>query len=186
MSSNLFYKIPFEGQIQKIQELVKNRDWDLEMKVPKEGILIVKIPEEIKEELLFSQQSIIDEETNTKLGTFEIITESDYENETDTKLNYIKEEINSRGNNQNKKNKNKEYKRQISEILLEGETLLKDNTKKFGFYLVNKFVVPKINLNEFHKKLGKEYKDPYDYFLSKNYLIMCFILAIICLVLFKL
>ena len=95
MSSNLFYKIPFEGQIQKIQELVKNRDWDLEMKVPKEGILIVKIPEEIKEELLFSQQSIIDEETNTKLGTFEIITESDYENETDTKLNYIKEEINS-------------------------------------------------------------------------------------------
>ena len=178
MSSYIYYKIPYEGKIYKIKELIKDRNWDLEMKIPKEGILLVKIPTEIDDEILFSQNSTIDEETQTKFGEFQSIKESEYEKEVNIELNDIKDE---KENNlmQNKKNKNMEYKRQMSEILLNEDRINQKNN------LIKNITFPKINLKEFNKEIEKKYKDPFDYFFSQNYLILCFILAVIFLVIFN-
>ena len=183
MESFIFYKIPYEGSIAKIKELFNDREWNLQMKVPKVGILLVKIPLEIDEEIVFNQGTIIDEETNTKFGTFEKIIEKEFEEEKNIVVE-INEEKES-NINKSKKNQNFEYKRQMSEILLNEETLEKEIPKKNKFSFMREFSFPKINLEELKKKIELDYKDPYDYFLSKNYLIMCFILAIICLILFN-
>ena len=70
MSSYIFYKIPYEGSLKKVKELIEEREWDFQIKVPKDGIILVKIPPETEEELLFSQSTLIDDETETKFGKF--------------------------------------------------------------------------------------------------------------------
>ena len=187
MPSYIFYKIPYEGSLPKIKEIIKNREWNLEMKVPKEGILLLKVPIDIEDEISFCQKSTLDEDTNTKLGALEPIKESEFEDEIDTLSNDIINENDEKEKNstQNKKNKNWQYKRQITEILMNEETLEKEIPKKNVFNLVRKISLPKINLNQFNKIIEHTYKDPYDYLLSQNYLVMCFIIAIICLVLFN-
>ena len=124
----------------------------------------------------------IDEETKTKFGTFITITETDFEQGINNELNILDKEQNENKKNleTNKKNKNKEYKRQISEILLNEET---PPVKKENF--LKKFTLPKIDFEEINKKIKEEYKDPYDYFFSQNYLIMCFIFAVIVFVVFN-
>ena len=178
MSSYIYYKIPYEGKLYKIKELIKDRNWDLELKIPKEGILLVKIPTEIDDEILFSQNSTIDEETQTKFGEFQPIKESEFENEVNIELNDINDE---KENNlkENKKNKNMEYKRQMSELLLNEDTIKEKNC------FIKNITFPKINLKVLNKEIEKKYKDPYDYFFSQNYLVLCFILAVIFLVIFK-
>ena len=187
MSSYVFYKIPYEGSLQKIKEIIKNREWNLEMKVPKEGILLLKVPIDIEDEISFCQKSTLDEETNTKFGALESIKESDFEDEIDTISNDTNNENKDKEKNsaQNKKNKNWQYKRQITEILMNEETLEKEIPKKTALNFIRKLSLPKVNLNQFNKKIEHDYKDPYDYLLSQNYLIMCFIIAIICLFLFN-
>ena len=54
----------------KVKELIEEREWDFQIKVPKDGIILVKIPPETEEELLFIQSTIIDDETETKFGKF--------------------------------------------------------------------------------------------------------------------
>ena len=121
------------------------------------------------------------------LGALKPIKESEFEDEIDTLSNDIinENDENEKNSTQNKKNKNWQYKRQITEILMNEETLEKEIPKKNVFNLVRKISLPKINLNQFNKKIEHTYKDPYDYLLSQNYLVMCFIIAIICLVLFN-
>ena len=183
--SYIYYKIPYEGSLQKIQELINDRGWNLQMKSPKEGILLAKIPKDIEEEISFNQKMTIDEETKTKFGSFQPIRDIEFEEENSTELtnlNYEKQNIFGRPN---KKYKNAEYKRQMSEILLSGETKEEEKPKGMVFNILNKIGIPKIDLNELRQKIETNYKDPYDYFFSQNYLVVYFIVTIIFLVLFR-
>lgn len=185
--SYIYYKIPYEGKLQKIKELIRDRDWNLQMKIPEEGILLVKITKNIDEELSFNQGMIIDEETNTKFGNFQLIEEDEFEEGKNISLDNIINERDEQGKstNQSKKNQNMEYKRQMSEILLNEETLEREIPKNNKYNFISKLCIPKIDLDKLNKKIKRDYRDPYDYFFSKNYLINCFILSIICLVLFN-
>ena len=183
--SYIYYKIPYEGSLQKIKELINDREWNLQMKSPKEGIILVKISKDVDEEICFNQGMMIDEETKTKFGSFQPIRDIEFEEENSTELtnlNYEKQNIFGRPN---KKYKNAEYKRQMSEILLSGETKEEEKPKGMVYNLVNKIGIPKIDLNELKQKIETNYKDPYDYFFSQNYLIVCFIVTLIFLVLFR-
>ena len=80
MSSFIYYKIPFEGKIEEVYELINNRDWNnISLKMPENGIIYMKIPEDVNEEVTFNEELVFDETTNSKFGIFEKITESDYE-----------------------------------------------------------------------------------------------------------
>ena len=74
-----------------------------------------------------------------------------------------------------------EYKRQISEILLNGDTSPEENKKSYGL----NFIIQKIDLNELSKNIEKNYIDQYDYFFSQNHIFMCIFLALILLVIFN-
>ena len=180
MSSIFVYKkIPYQGSLLKIKELIKNHHWNIEIKVSEEGTLLTKIPKSIEDEIYWFNGENIDEKTNTKFGTFISINETDYEEGKNIELDILnkEEKENEIKSENNKKNKNKEYKRQISEILLNETHVKKENfLDKFGI---------KINLNEINKKVKEEYKDPYDYFFSQDYLIICFIFSVICLIIFN-
>ena len=180
MSSTFVYKkIPYQGSLLKIKELIKNHHWNIEIKVSEEGTLLTKIPKSIEDEIYWFNGENIDEKTNTKFGTFISINETDYEEGKNIELDILnkEEKENEIKSENNKKNKNKEYKRQISEILLNDT-----QTKKENFF--DKFGI-KFNIGEINKKVKEEYKDPYDYFFSQDYLIICFIFAVICLIIFN-
>ena len=180
MSSTFVYKkIPYQGSLLKIKELIKNHHWNIEIKVSEEGTLLTKIPKSIEDEIYWFNGENIDEKTNTKFGTFISINETDYEEGKNIELDILnkEEKENEIKSENNKKNKNKEYKRQISEILLNDTQTKKENfSDKFGI---------KFNIEEINKKVKEEYKDPYDYFFSQDYLIICFIFAVICLIIFN-
>ena len=180
MSSTFVYKkIPYQGSLLKIKELIKNHHWNIEIKVSEEGTLLTKIPKSIEDEIYWFNGENIDEKTNTKFGTFISINETDYEEGKNIELDILnkEEKENEIKSENNKKNKNKEYKRQISEILLNDTQTKKENfLDKFGI---------KFNIREINKKVKEEYKDPYDYFFSQDYLIICFIFAVICLIIFN-
>ena len=180
MSSTFVYKkIPYQGSLLKIKELIKNHHWNIEIKVSEEGTLLTKIPKSIEDEIYWFNGENIDEKTNTKFGTFISINETDYEEGKNIELDILnkEEKENEIKSENNKKNKNKEYKRQISEILLNDTQTKKENfLDKFGI---------KFNIEEINKKVKEEYKDPYDYFFSQDYLIICFIFAVICLIIFN-
>ena len=188
MSSYIYYKISYEGSIEKIQELFKIREWELEMKIPQEGIILLKFPQDEEVELTYYKDLIIDEETQTKFIKLENIKESDFENAENIELSsIIKNKANKKENLLIRKStQNIEYKRQMSEILL-AETNLNNNSenKNCVFNQIFSPIINLCNMNEFNKKINKEYKDPFDYFFSKNYIIMTFILAVICLVVFN-
>ena len=180
MSSSFIYKkIPYQGSLLKVKELIKNHQWNIEIKVSEEGILLTKIPKSIEEEICWYNGENIDEKTNTKFGAFESINEIDFVEGKNIELDLLNEEEdeNEKILEKNKKNKNKEYKRQISDILLNENQVKKGNfLDKFGI---------KFDLKEINKKVKEKYKDPYDYFFSQDYLIMCFIFAVICLIIFN-
>ena len=167
MSSTFVYKkIPYQGSLLKIKELIKNHHWNIEIKVSEEGTLLTKIPKSIEDEIYWFNGENIDEKTNTKFGTFISINETDYEEGKNIELDILnkEEKENEIKSENNKKNKNKEYKRQISEILLNDTQTKKENfLDKFGI---------KFNFREINKKVKEEYKDPYDYFFSQDYLII--------------
>ena len=79
MSKFIFYKVPFEGKIEAVYNLIKNQDWDVLIKMPEKGIIYMKVPEEADEEVSFHQNLMFDDNTNSKFGFFEKITESDFE-----------------------------------------------------------------------------------------------------------
>ena len=181
MSSSFIYrKIPYEGSLLKVKELIKNHHWNIEMKVSEEGILLFKIPKSIEEEICWYDRENIDEETNTKFGKFISINESDFEGGKNIESDIInkEEKEKEKKSEQNKKNKNIEYKRQISDILLNQETPEKKQSFLDIIGLKNK-------IEGIIKKVKEEYKDPYDYFFSQDYLIMCFIFAVICMIIFN-
>ena len=79
MSSFVFYKIQFEGKIESLYEFIQNKDWNVSIKMPEKGILYMKLPIDIEDEVVFHQDMTFDENTQSKFGNFVQITESDYE-----------------------------------------------------------------------------------------------------------
>ena len=196
MSSMKFYKIPYEGKIESILKLIKDRDWDLTIKFPENGILFMKVPIDIDEEVAFNENLVFDEETNTKFCSFIPITETEFEeaknlenleskpSEKENKEINKADEIKSNENNLF----SKESKKKTLNFFSEESDKPKENEKLKSSYSFKNYIpsIPNININlkEFSKEIGKRYKEPYDFIFTQKYLIFCFIIAVIFLILF--
>ena len=185
MSSFVFYKIPFEGKIEVLYDLIKNQDWNILVKVPENGILYMKVPIDVNEEVTFYQNMVFDERTNSKFGIFQTITESDFE-----AAQNIETPISTETKDVEKTNKSSQkYNNLLDDKIKEFRD--KKNKEKNSYLginlsdLKNIISMPTMNIQAFGKNIYKNYKDPYDYFFSQNYLIALFIFAIICLIIFR-
>ena len=189
--SFVFYKVPFEGQVGKVYELIKSRDWDVSLKMPENGILFLKISEESEGEVLFYQNIVFNENTKSKFGIFESISESIYETAESIEI------PNSEENTANKdKNEDKEKNKNIVnfEKKMEAENLSLKLNKRQNSFLgrqlsnISSYITSPLTTKASSEKLktyiSKEYKDPYDFFFSQNYLIAFLIFAFICLIIF--
>ena len=201
MSSSIYYKIPFEGQIEALYDLIKNKDWNVSVKMPEKGIIYMKIPIDIEDEVLFHQDLVFDENTQSKLGIFAPLTESDYEAAQNIEM--PRSSDNSSNEEKNKKllekinenvetfeKKSKEINSKINEINTKekSQNMLRSYLSKSLEdlpNLISESLPTNINVEEFGKNIIGTYKDPYDYFFSQNYLISFFIFAVICLIIFK-
>ena len=201
MSSFIFYKIQFEGKIESLYEFIQNKDWNVSIKMPEKGILYMKLPIDIEDEVVFHQNMTFDENTQSKFGNFVQITESDYEAASNLEMpksseNPQKEEksknfyetINK--NIENAEKKSKELDSKINEFNTKETTsqqILRSLSKSLEDLpnLISESIPSNINLENFEKNIVGTYKDPYDYFFSQNYLITFFIFAIICLIVFN-
>ncbi len=108
MSSYAFYKVPFEGKVEKVYELIKSRDWDASIKMSENGILFMKISVDSEDEVSFYQNMIFDENTKSKFGNFETISESDYETALNIEIPTSGEKEEKKENIDKEKNKNTE------------------------------------------------------------------------------
>ena len=201
MSSFIFYKIQFEGKIESLYEFIQNKDWNVSIKMPEKGILYMKLPIDIEDEVVFHQNMTFDENTQSKFGNFVQITESDYEAASNLEMpksseNAPKEEksknfyetINK--NIEKAEKKSKELDSKINEFNTKESTsqqILRSLSKSLEDLpnLISESIPSNINLENFEKNIVGTYKDPYDYFFSQNYLITFFIFAIICLIVFN-
>ena len=198
MSSFIYYKIPFEGKIEAVYELIKNRDWNISLKIPENGIVYMKVPEDADDEVIFNQDLVFDETTNSKFGIFEKITESDYEAAnnieiprptekktiaTSKKTNEINEKI------ETYQQEKKAFDKQVKEIIFEEEKPKELNTNLYSGInlsdLKNVISLSNIKVGELRKNIIENYKDHYDYFLSQNYLMSLFVFAVISLIIFN-
>ena len=201
MSSFIFYKIQFEGKIESLYEFIQNKDWNVSIKMPEKGILYMKLPIDIEDEVVFHQDIVFDENTQSKFGNFDQITESDYEATSNLEMpksseNAPKEEksknfyetINK--NIEKAEKKSKELDSKINEFNTKESTsqqILRSLSKSLEDLpnLISESIPSNINLENFEKNIVGTYKDPYDYFFSQNYLITFFIFAVICLIVFN-
>lgn len=201
MSSFVFFKIPFEGKIEAVNDLIKDRELEVFFKRPEKGTLLMKVPDDIEEELKFHQDMVFDEKTYSKFGIFTEITESEYESaqnidindtsdsnekykneEKSTKLEEISQKIESSPSlykeddtnkeiNDQKIDEKKSESKKVNSLPEFGESIYSSNSNTF---------------EELGKNIAKNYKDPFDFFFNQNYLINFFILSVICLVIFQL
>ena len=201
MSSFVFYKIQFEGKFESLYEFIQNKDWNVSIKMPEKGILYMKLPIDIEDEVVFHQDMTFDENTQSKFGNFVQITESDYEAASNLEMpksseNAPKEEksknfyetINK--NIEKAEKKSKELDSKINEFNTKETTsqqILRSLSKSLEDLpnLISESIPSNINLENFEKNIVGTYKDPYDYFFSQNYLITFFIFAVICLIVFN-
>ena len=201
MSSFVFLKIPFEGKIEAVNDLIKSREWKVFFKRPEKGTLLMKVPDDIEEELKFNQDMVFDEKTYSKFGIFTEITESEYESaqnidindtsdsnekykneEKSTKLEEISRKIESSPSLNKEDDTNKEINDQkIDEKKSESKRV--NSPPEFGESI---FSSNSNTFEELGKNITKNYTDPFDFFFNQNYLINFFILSVICLVIFQL
>ena len=201
--SSIFYKIQFEGKIEALYDLIKNKDWNVSVKIPEKGLIYMKIPIDIEDEVIFHQDLIFDENTQSKFGVFVPIAESDFEAASSLEMPSSRENVPNEkkseklleNNNKNIESsvfekKSKELDNKAKEINTKENknqnilrTLSKNLTDLPNLITVN--LPTNINFDEFGKSIIGTYKDPYDYFFSQNYIIIFFIFAVICLILFK-
>ena len=202
--SSIFYKIPFEGKLEALYDLIKNKDWNVSVKMPEKGLIYMKIPLDIEDEVIFHQDIIFDENTQSKFGIFSPITESDYESASNlempiSSINPINppneekkpklfENVNKNKESFGKKSKeldNKANKSNTKET--KSQIILRSLSKNLADLpnLITESLPTNMNFEQFGKNIIGNYNDPYDYFFSQNYLIIFFIFAVICLIIFK-
>ena len=197
MSSFIYYKIPFEGKIEAVYELIKNRDWNISLKMPENGIIYMKVPEDADDEVIFNQDLVFDETTNSKFGIFEKITESDYEAAKNIEIPRPTEKktmaTSKKANEINKKietyqQEKRAFDKEVKQIIFEE----KPKDLKTNLYsginlsdLKNMISLQNIKVGELRKNIIENYKDNYDYFLSQNYVMALFVFAVISLIIFN-
>ena len=196
MSSFVFYKIPFEGKIEAVYQLIQNRDWNVSVKTPENGVIYMKVPEDAEDEVLFNQDLVFDENTQSKFGTFKSITETEFEDaqniDISNNTSKIKDEVKIEKNKINSDVEISQKENNIPDSNIKKFNSIEENKKENQqkknlnkMNITDCFSSQGINFNEVGKNISKNYKDPYDYFFSQNYLITFFIIAIICLIIFR-
>ena len=197
IASFIYYKIPFEGKIEAVYELIKNRDWNISLKMPENGIIYMKVPEDADDEVIFNQDLVFDETTNSKFGIFEKITESDYEAAKNIEIPRPTENktipTSKKANEINKKietyqQEKRAFDKEVKQIIFEE----KPKDLKTNLYsginlsdLKNMISLQNIKVGELRKNIIENYKDNYDYFLSQNYVMALFVFAVISLIIFN-
>ena len=183
MSSFVFYKVPFEGKVEKVYELIKSRDWDVTIKMPENGILLMKILEESEGEVIFYQNIVFDENTKSKFGIFESISELEYETAKTIEIPNSEENAEKNGDIDNFQKKMEEENLSLK-LNKRQNSFLGRQLSNISEYIPSQLPT-KANYEKLKKYISKEYKDPYDFFFSQNYIIAFFIFAVICLIIFR-
>ena len=209
MSSFVFFKIPYEGKIESVYKLLRDRDWisSMSIKVPEEGIIFLKVPFDLEEEVSFNQNLMFDESTKTKFGVFQKINESDFEAAQNLEKPKVSNTTNTADSKEEEKiklleEKNEsniqDIKKKIEKIDNKINTFNKEENKNncsmcpflgniLGYIPHEPLSLPtSVNIFELGKSINSKYKEPYDCFFSQSYLIVFFIFAIICLIVFRL
>lgn len=163
----------------------------------------MKIPIDIEDEVIFHQDIVFDENTQSKFGIFSPISESDYEAASSLEMpssneNPLKEEKSQKLQENNNKTidkfsfekKSKELDNKTNEFNSKekkSQNMIRTLSKNLAELpnLISENLPSNINLEKFGKNIIGAYKDPYDYFFSQNYLIIFFIFAVICLIIFN-
>ena len=177
MSSMIYFKIPFEGPIDSIFKLIKDREWNAELKFPEKGIMLMKTSSENEDEISFNQNIVYDEATNSKFGKFDKITEKEFESA-------VSMENLETNDNEQKSDLEKAPKSNTNNN--QGESFGFKKTKSVSKKIEFNFGKSTNPFEEFGKKISNEYNDPYDFFFSQKYLVPFFIFAIICQIIFGL
>jgi hypothetical protein len=193
MSSFIFYKLPFEGKIEAVNDLIRTRDWKITLKMPENGTLLMKVPEDIEEEVLFNQDIVFDEKTNSKFGMFSKITESEFESSESLEIPDISASKENTKNEAQKKKSEEIHQEFNTKISLKDDDFDKINDYKGKKSSINEFLKKSLSINlsasinveDLKKSISGNLKDPYDYFFTKNYLITFFIIAVIILIIFR-
>ena len=180
----IYFKIPYEGPIDSIFKLIKDREWNAELKFPEKGIMLMKTSEDNEDEIAFNQNIVFDETTNSKFGKFDKITEKEFEDAISME--------NLETNDNEQKEKEKEQKSDLEQApktdnnnnQVESSVLKK--TKSMSKKIEFSFGKSSNPFEEFGKKISNEYNDPYDFFFSQKYLIPFFIFAVFCQIIFGL
>ena len=192
MSSFIYYKIAFEGKIEAVYELIRSRDWKIDLKMPDNSFLLMKVPEDIEDEVLFLKDMVFDEKTNSKFGKFTKIAGEEFESSSTLDIPDL-----SISSGSIKKTVSNDKIEEISQIVDKKPSFKEDNIdQKINQYKQNSMIKIKnffnvnlansINIGEIKKNISVNYKDPYDYFFTKNYLISFLVVALVIFMLFKL
>lgn len=193
MSSFIFYKLPFEGKIEAVNDLIRTRDWKITLKMPENGTLLMKVPEDIEEEVLFNQDIVFDEKTNSKFGMFSKITETEFESTESLEIPDISASKENTKNEAQKKKSEEIHQEFNTKISLKDDDFDKINDYKGKKSSINEFLKKSLSINlsasinveDLKKSISGNLKDPYDYFFTQNYLITFFIIAVIILIIFR-
>ena len=193
MSSFIFYKLPFEGKIEAVNDLIRTRDWKITLKMPENGTLLMKVPEDIEEEVLFNQDIVFDEKTNSKFGMFSEITETEFETTESLEIPDISASKENTKNELQKKKSEKIHQEFNTRVTLKDDDFDKINDSKGKESSINEFLKKSLSINlsasinveDLKKSISGNLKDPYDYFFTQNYLITFFIIAVIILIIFR-
>lgn len=181
--------VKYDGEKKSINQLIESRDWDIELKEPESGVLLMKVPEEIEEELYFFKNLVFDEKTNTKFSEFQSISQDEFEKAKDLNgNNYNNNDETPRITCENNESANTPLNEKKANIFDQfKETLSEENEKKFkksstfhssliGNSLQNFQML--LNKDQFKEKVFGQYKNPYDIFLSQNYIVVYLIVII--------
>lgn len=193
MSSFIFYKLPFEGKIEAVNDLIRTRDWKITLKMPENGTLLMKVPEDIEEEVLFNQDIVFDEKTNSKFGMFSKITETEFESSESLEIPDISASKENTKNEAQKKKSEEIHQEFNTKISLKDDDFDKINDYKGKESSIKEFLKKSLSINlsasinveDLKNSISENLKDPYDYFFTQNYLITFFIIAVIILIIFR-
>lgn len=202
-----YTSVKYEGQYQSILDLIKSREWKVDVKEIEDNTVYMKIPQDIEEEINFYQNVEFDEKTRTKFFEFKPITEEEFQNaeELAHSEEYIEEENNNKAEERKTEIKKETNVNELKKSVLdkyteemglnklktlkslkkekeggddEKEKLINNNGNKMKALKMN-FDFKLKGYNEIKDDMFGKFNDPYDYFFSKNYLMSFIIVAII-------
>ena len=183
MSNSKYIKAHYEGEYQSIVELIESKEWNIDIKEVEKGTVYMKIQEEIEEEVYFFKNLVFNENTNTKIIDFIPITETEFQEAKALPHSVAHEEKKTEKKDENKtQNSNLENDKQTKIYNDFIRSISHDKSDDKDINNANNQKLPEITLEDIRKKIFDEYKDPFDFFFNKNYLIGFFMFASIAMV----